>query len=228
MTMRMSADGRKALTAREGKRLKAYVDTVGVLTIGVGHTSAAGPPKVTKGLTITDAECDEIFARDLRQYEDAVSAALKRPVSQRSFDALVSLCFNIGTGAFAKSTVVKRINAGDMIGASDAILMWNKPPEIMGRRKQEYGQFREGLFDDVKPPAPTDPEYPILAFGSDRKTDVIELQRQLKAAGLYAGKIDGDFGPATEAAVRELQRRRGLTQDGIAGPKTRTALSDLL
>jgi len=70
--------------------------------------------------------------------------------------------------------------------------------------------------------------YPILAFGSPREADVVELQRQLKAAGLYAGKIDGDFGKGTKAAVVELQRRRGLTQDGIAGPKTRAALSDLL
>lgn len=87
------------------------------------------------------------------------------------------------------------------------------------------------LFGTAPKPAPAataSTDYPILARGSERKSDVIELQRQLKAAGLYAGKIDGDFGPATEAAVRELQRRRGLTQDGIAGPKTRAALSDLL
>lgn len=85
-----------------------------------------------------------------------------------------------------------------------------------------------GTAPKAKPAAPITTGYPVLAFGSPREADVIELQRQLKAAGLYAGKIDGDFGPVTEAAVRELQRRQGLTQDGIAGPKTRTALSNLL
>lgn len=225
MTMRMSADGRAALIAREGKRLTAYKDTVGVWTIGVGHTSAAGPPNVTKGLTITDAECDEILARDLVQYEDAVNSALTRAISQKSFDALVSLCFNIGTGGFAKSTVVKRINAGDMTGAAEAILMWDKPPEIMGRRMQEYGQFKTGLYDDVPPPA----QAAMLPLSrGDGGKDVKALQSQLKAAGIYAGKIDGDFGPATDAAVRELQRRQGLKVDGIAGPKTRAALTNLL
>lgn len=62
----------------------------------------------------------------------------------------------------------------------------------------------------------------------DSGKDVKALQSQLKAAGIYAGKIDGDFGPATDAAVRELQRRQGLKVDGIAGPKTRTALNKLL
>lgn len=145
MTMRMSADGRQKLALREGKRLKAYKDSVGVWTIGVGHTSAAGPPAVTPDLVITDAQCDEIFARDLGKYEAAVNGAITRPVSQTSFDALVSLCFNIGPGGFAKSTVVKRINAGDLRGAAEAILMWNKPPEIMGRRRSEYQQFLSGL-----------------------------------------------------------------------------------
>jgi lysozyme len=145
MTMRMSAAGRGALTTREGKRLKAYKDSVGIWTIGIGHTSAAGPPAVTPTLVITDAQCDEIFARDLVKYETAVNGALTRPVSQTSFDALVSLCYNIGPGGFTKSTVVKRINAGDMNGAAEAFLMWNKPPEIMGRRQSERKQFLSGL-----------------------------------------------------------------------------------
>ncbi|PPE78333.1 hypothetical protein C3941_19870 [Kaistia algarum] len=141
----MSADGRQKLALREGRRLKAYKDTVGVWTIGIGHTSAAGPPTVTPDLVITDAQCDEIFMRDLGKYEAAVNGALTRPVSQTSFDALTSLCYNIGPDAFAKSTVVKRINAGDLKGAAEAFLMWNRPPEIMGRRKSEYQQFLAGL-----------------------------------------------------------------------------------
>lgn len=143
--MKMSEAGRAALTAREGKALKAYKDVVGVLTIGVGHTSMAGPPRVTAGLTITEAECDAILARDLVGFEAAVGGALTRAVPQACFDALVSLCFNIGAGAFAGSTVVKRINAGDLDGAAEAMLMWNKPPAIRTRRQSEYRQFKAGL-----------------------------------------------------------------------------------
>lgn len=154
--MKMSADGRRRLAVREGVRLKAYKDTVGVWTIGVGHTSAAGPPTVTPGLTITKEECDEIFARDLVQYERAVARAVKVTLAQNQFDALVSLCFNIGTGGFAKSSVVKRLNAGDTAGAADAFLLWNKPKEIIGRRRTERKQFLEAGAKIEKPkPEPT-------------------------------------------------------------------------
>lgn len=142
--MRMSKAGRKTLTIREGVRLKAYRDSVGVWTIGVGHTSAAGPPKVVPGLTITAEECDEIFSRDLVQYEKAVESAIKVPITQTEFDALVSFCFNIGTGGFKRSTVAKRLNAGDRAGAAKAFLMWNKPKEIIGRRTGEMLQFISG------------------------------------------------------------------------------------
>ena len=81
------------------------------------------------------------------------------------------------------------------------------------------------IWPDV--PAPLETRYPVLRRGS-KGTDVIELQRQLKAAGIDPGAIDGSFGDKTFAAVRELQRRRGLERDGIAGPKTRAALADLL
>lgn len=221
MTLRMSADGRRALIAREGRELTAYRDTKGILTIGVGHTSAAGAPQVTAGLKISEAECDAILARDLGQFEDVVNA-VGAQLSQKSFDALVSLAFNIGAPAFTGSTVAKQLRAGDLQGAASAILLWNKPPEIRKRRRGEYDQFRAGLADE-----PAGPTYPVLQIG-DSGADVIELQRQLKAAGIYTGQNDGDFGPKTRAAVEILQRRAGLKIDGIAGPRTRSALSDRL
>lgn len=142
INMRMSDQGRAMLTRREGVRLKAYLDSVGVWTIGIGHTSMAGPPTVTKDLTITRDECDAIFRRDLAQYENAVNKAVNRPLAQNQFDACVSLCYNIGTGGFARSSAVRAINAGDMDGAAKAFMMWVKPPEITGRRKTEVTQFK--------------------------------------------------------------------------------------
>lgn len=160
ISMSMSANGRHSLELREGKELKAYRDTKGVLTIGIGHTSMAGPPEVTPDLVITDAECDAIFARDLAKYEATVNKALNRPIPQDSFDACVSLCYNIGQGGFAGSTVVRRINEGDLKGAAEAFLLWDKPPEIIPRRKSERQQFLAGLetATHVAPPitaAPT-------------------------------------------------------------------------
>lgn len=147
--LRTSAKGRAAITQREGNILKAYPDpaTGGEpWTIGVGHTSAAGPPKVVKGMTITAADSDEILARDLKEVEKAVNEAVKVRLSQNEFDALVSLAFNIGNGAFAKSTLVKKLNAGDKAEAADQFLVWNKAAGkvmkgLITRREAERAQF---------------------------------------------------------------------------------------
>lgn len=150
LPLKMSEDGRGKLISREGRRLLAYLDSVGVWTIGVGHTAHAGPPVPKKGMTITAQECDEIFARDLVAYENAVATSVKVPLAQGEFDALVSLCFNIGQGAFRTSTIVRRLNSGDYEGAAEAIMMWKIPPEIIGRRKTEYRQFAQaaGIPED--------------------------------------------------------------------------------
>ena len=152
--MDLSPIGAAALIAREGRRLKAYRDSVGIWTIGIGHTSMAGPPRVTPGLTITAAECDALFARDVETYvkpvRDALAAHMEAhmdasmavPLPQHAFDALVSLCFNIGPTAFLRSSVLRRLRAGDREGAAEAILMWNRPREVIPRRQGEYDQFR--------------------------------------------------------------------------------------
>lgn len=139
--MDLSAIGRAVLIAREGRRLSAYRDSVGVWTIGVGHTSAAGPPVVTPGLRLTAQDCDALFTRDVARYADTVRGAVPADLPEHAFDALVSLCFNIGQPAFLRSTVVKRLAAGDRDGAARAILMWNRPAAVITRRQAEHDQF---------------------------------------------------------------------------------------
>lgn len=147
--MKTSAAGRLAITEREGLRLKAYPDpaTGGEpWTIGVGHTSAAGAPKVYKGLTISANEADAILTRDLAIFEKAVEDAVTVPLNQNEFDALVSLAFNIGAGAFRKSTLVKELNAGNRYGAANQFLRWNRAAGkvmkgLTKRREAERAQF---------------------------------------------------------------------------------------
>ena len=139
--MKMSANGRALLMQREGFRLRAYKDSVGVWTIGVGHTSMAGPPLVQPGMTITREQAENILTRDLHLFEGAVNDSVRVPLTQGQFDALVSLAFNIGTMGIRKSTVIRRLNAGNYRGAADAFLMWNKPAVLTGRRKSERAQF---------------------------------------------------------------------------------------
>lgn len=137
---RMTARGRQRLTDREGKRLTAYRDSVGVWTIGVGHAATAGTLPIPKrGMTITAQECDDILTRDLVRYENIVNKAVHVPLADHEFDALVSITFNVE--AFAKSTAIRLLNAGDRAGCAKHIMDWRKPPEIIGRRTTEQSQF---------------------------------------------------------------------------------------
>lgn len=139
--MQTSPAGRAAIMQREGLRLVAYKDSVGVWTIGVGHTGRASPPLVTAGMRITKAQADAFLAADLAPMEAAVNGSIKVPMTQNMFDACMSLAFNIGAHGFIGSTVVHKLNAGDKKGAADAFLMWSKPVVLKQRRAGERKQF---------------------------------------------------------------------------------------
>jgi lysozyme len=119
-----STAGRKFIEGFEGLYLHTYDDGTGVLTIGYGHTSAAGAPKVLKGQTITEAQADQYLSDDLGKVEVSVNNLVRVPINQNQYDALVSFQFN--TGALGKSSVLKKLNANDFQGAADALLLYNR------------------------------------------------------------------------------------------------------
>src|SRR5882724_2356449 len=147
--MKINAAGFALIKGFEGKRLEAYPDpgTGGEpWTIGYGHTTAAGLPTVHKGLVISQEDADEILARDLEKFEKAVSTVLSREANENQFAAMVSLCFNIGLGNFAKSSVIHKFNSGDFKGAKDSFKLWNKAAGrvlsgLTARRKAEADLF---------------------------------------------------------------------------------------
>lgn len=144
--MKTSDSGRALIRACEGCRLKAYRDAVNVWTIGIGHTTAAGAPEVTPGMVITEGEADHILSNDLAGSERDVERLVTVQLNQRQFDALVSWVFNLGAGNLEKSTLLKRLNAGDYAGAADEILKWNRAggqvlPGLTKRRKAERLMF---------------------------------------------------------------------------------------
>ncbi|MEJ0093845.1 MAG: lysozyme [Methylocella sp.] len=139
--MDISEKGLLALIGREGSRLKAYRDSRGIWTIGVGHTGRASPPSVHAGMTITPDEEMRILHTDLAPEIAAVNRAIRVSISQDQFDACVSLAFNIGAHGFVGSTVVHMINAGNLEAAANAFLMWDHPSELKGRREAEREQF---------------------------------------------------------------------------------------
>lgn len=124
--MKTGARGLSLIRQFEGLRREAYKDSVGIWTIGYGHTAAAGLPKPVPGMRVTEVEAEAILAVDLGKYEAAVEAALRQEPSQNQFDAMVSLCFNIGPGNFTRSSVVRAFNAGDEKAAARAFLAWNR------------------------------------------------------------------------------------------------------
>lgn len=139
---RLSPIGKAALRSREGRRLNAYRDSKGVWTIGDGSTTIAGRP-VRKGDVLTNAEADALFDRQIAGYEAAVRKAATVPLAPHEFDALGSICWNIGVGGLAGSTFMRRINARAGAGAiDDAIMMWTKDKELVSRRRAEADQFR--------------------------------------------------------------------------------------
>lgn len=127
--MKTSDKGIALIKAHEGLRLEAYPDPAhgwAVPTVGYGHTTAAGPPKVERGMRITEAGATEILRADLRKFERYVQDAVKVPLNQNQFDALVSFTFNLGPGNLRKSTLLRKLNARDYAGAADQFLVWNK------------------------------------------------------------------------------------------------------
>lgn len=118
--------GINLITSFEDLKLNAYDDGVGVWTIGFGTTVYPNGVKVKRGDTCTKAEAVSFFEHDLRRFEAAVNGAVKVPLTQSQFDALVSLTYNIGENAFKSSTLLKKLNAKDYVGAADQFPRWNK------------------------------------------------------------------------------------------------------
>lgn len=138
-----SARGIADLIHSEGLKTHAYRDSVGVWTIGVGHTANAGPPMVKPGMIITEAEARDILARDLAKFEARVRAALGA-VSQNVFDGAVSFDFN--TGQIDTASWVGAYRGGDMADARRRFMLYDKPPEIIGRRKREAALIFDGHY----------------------------------------------------------------------------------
>ena len=145
--MKTSPSGRNFIKREEGSRSRAYQDSRGIWTIGVGHTTAAGPPVVTQGLVLSDLEIDKVLEQDLQQTEDTVNSLVKVPLSQNEFDALVSLVFNIGPGGFRKSSVLRLLNQDKRQEAANAFLLWKKagndPDILLPRRNRERTLFMQ-------------------------------------------------------------------------------------
>lgn len=130
----------------ESLRLEVYCCPSGIPTIGYGHTAG-----VTLGMSPITAELAEEWLReDLARFEKAVTDAVRVPLQQHEFDALVAFVFNVGVSAFRTSTLVRHLNDGDRAGAAAEFPKWNKGtvngklvvmPGLIARRLRERQLF---------------------------------------------------------------------------------------
>lgn len=149
--MKTSNKGLVELVGHEGVCLSKYKDSVGVWTIGIGATRTEIPDIASWPLDkkITMQEAFELLNKSIVKYENAINKNLTRPIAQYEFDALVSWCYNVGTGWVSKSTLMKRINARERGQTlADALLMYRRPPEIVGRRKKEAKLLSTGIYSN--------------------------------------------------------------------------------
>lgn len=150
----MSETGLRALMAHEGVRLKLYNDPVGHATIGVGHLVHLGPidgraSEHEFSAGISEAQALQLLNADLSEFAAALARMVKVELTQGMVDALLSFAFNLGSGALAKSTLLRLLNVGDYAGASRQFARWTKAggkvlPGLVTRRADEARAFLVG------------------------------------------------------------------------------------
>ena len=116
-----SENGIELIKSFEGRRLVAYQDSVGVWTIGYGHTKTAHEDKL-----IIKSTADRLLAEDLAEFEKYVDTYVTVALTQNQFDALVSWTFNLGPGNLKESTMLKKLNQGLYAEVPDEMRRWNK------------------------------------------------------------------------------------------------------
>lgn len=156
-----SANGLALTESFEGLELKAYQDSVGVWTIGYGHTGT----DVHSGLTITEDQASILLAADVAWAVTCVNKSVKSAINQNQFDALVDFTFNLGCANLGQSTLLRMLNASNFEGAANEFLRWNKAggkvlKGLMRRRQAEMDLFNTPVV------APTGNGLPLRAAAS--------------------------------------------------------------
>ncbi len=140
--MRVSEAGLAIIRKFEGLRLSAYLCPAEKLTIGYGHTGA----DVKRGMKISVEQANELLLGDVAKFERSVNELVTVAMTQGMFDALVCFAFNLGAGSLKSSTLQKKLNSGDKLGAAEEFQKWNKAlgkvlPGLTARRSAERELF---------------------------------------------------------------------------------------
>lgn len=221
--MQTSSKGRAYLRREEGEVLRAYLDPVGVWTIGVGLTAASGVVQPRRGMVITAGEADRLLSKALaKNYEPAVRKAMPG-APQTAFDAAISFHFN--TGAIGRASWVGAWKKVDWPAVRAGLLRWTKGggkvlPGLRARREREFRLMREGLYSGVAS-APT-PDVTDARIGLPLDAAEIEAVRAgFSTLGYDPGTVPGRI---AVVSVQHFQADHDLTIDGIVGRATLSTL----
>lgn len=160
--MKINRAGLDLIKKWEGCYLTAYLDIVGVPTIGYGCTKGVTQEDVKNKRTITKQEAEDMLMRELAEFERGVPACVNVPLNENEFAALVSFAYNLGLGSLQRSTLLKLLNAGDKDKAAEEFLKWNKAggKEVKGltnRRIDERKLFLTPAASSSKSSLPDGP-----------------------------------------------------------------------
>ena len=174
--MKISEAGLSLIKSFEGCVLTAYLDAVGIWTVGYGHTG----PSVHRGLTITQKLAEDILAQDVRRFELGVLNNVKVNLNQNEFDALVSFSFNVGVNALKNSTLLRLLNDGaDRSIVAAEFLRWNKGGDKVLQGLTRRRQAEKALFLQKT-------RHPLLAHSILANRDTWLKRRPVQSSELAA------------------------------------------
>lgn len=174
----------------EGFRANAYRCPAGVWTIGYGTTAAAGvgiEPRL--GMTISKSDAEAYLEATLDKFADKIAPLITAPINENEFGAFVSLAYNIGPGAFKKSSALRLFNAGDKADAAKAILLWNKAGGKVLKGLTRRREAERKLFL-----TPVDGKFigrTTVAQSTTVQASAAQIATGVTAAGTAVGALDG-------------------------------------
>lgn len=193
--MAINAAGLDLIKRFEGLRTEAYDDGFGTWTIGYGHTAGVVP-----GQRITPAEAERMLADDLTTFEARVRQLCTAPPNSNQLAAMTSLAFNIGVGAFQRSTALRKHNAGDTVGAAEAFKLFRRAggrevPGLLRRRNAEAALYLTPVNGDAPGVQTVDPEVAPLptATPDNNRGPIANLAAQIAAAVIALSGVAEPF-----------------------------------
>jgi len=215
--MRTGETGLNLIKGYEGLRMSAHYAPTEQWTVGYGHTDSA-----RHGMSVTEGDAERLLRSDVQPIEQLIGDTVRAPLNQNEHDALVSLIFNIGEDNWRRSTVLRKLNAGDKLGAANAFEHWTKAfvnnelvtlDGLVRRRAAEKSLFLMPTdaslvvpTSDVHPAAECEPEYvsdrvlkakPLVDFDefkADERRQLLPEERAARTRALFAATqaLSGD------------------------------------